>query len=1050
MPLLFVSYKRGDATIDKIVSDLEKTNYRVWRDIDDISVSDTWRDKIKEAIERSAGIVLLVNSYSCKSQVVQEEINYARKLGKTIFPVKTGETSSDDLEIIGLNEVHCGDFTLSGNWDKAMAELLQSLESKDIKVTRHDMFEIDKSLETQFQYYLTRLKTKIGYVRLANISNEQIDIPLEEIYVPIPTNLSLNINVKDFRIIDWSIDSCSESSLNQIKISDSATLDSLISDIEKDINIGIDYKYAELHSRPLIFAPPWYDGIKKKFWILNVVQAAAAFDRLVVLGSPGSGKSTIARYLALSLIEEKLKTKSKNTNLFKLRHWPHGFLIPIFIELRQFVNWVSFPELGKQLTENHFWTYIKEEILGKDLEGFESSLKHYLINGQALIILDGLDEVPMPSGRGNSEKRINHLKDLAQILDTVYGQCRIIFTSRPYGYEGWRLENFQIVNLMPLDTNYMHMLSKKLFRQRKIEEIELEDKVNGFLEALKKVPRSLKDRPLFFTLMAVLFLMDKESGLPNSRGELYHQSIMLLLFRWTQPRLGDHSISQELGCDVTEIYKRIEVIAYRTHWNSTFMNKEASNIEYQTLATELFKLGSDKVNPFRLLAYLSQQSGILISLSTEVHKFAHRTFQEYLAASYMVGKILEEDDFSYVKKNIEQAPQIWREPCILIGDILSTKKEIGKLWDLIDNLLYTTPPEAPLIDEKFCWKVWLCGRLYLEQNLHMEKVFGGKEWTRSNLKSRLKLAIESSVKFPPKEFSEIGKVLGIFQDDRKGVSGINGLPDIDWCSIPAGKFQMGLTSKQMNLLQALRWVKGSSFEREIPESFPYLNDYLISRFPITEKQFQCFEKAKDGYFQANWWNWSTASFNWFKKIGSKGPEKSDCVNYPNYPRTNTNWYEAVAFCNWISNKIGRSVRLPTEAEWEKAARGIDGRFFPWGNDFDPNKCNSDLTGIGHPCAVGCFHFEGGPWGEDTPLDMCGNVWEWCTTICEDDKNKSIPYPYNEEDGRENMNLGDEFKRVVRGGSYLNEPFVIRCTFRGRDKPFERFLRQGFRVVCAEV
>jgi formylglycine-generating enzyme required for sulfatase activity len=159
----------------------------------------------------------------------------------------------------------------------------------------------------------------------------------------------------------------------------------------------------------------------------------------------------------------------------------------------------------------------------------------------------------------------------------------------------------------------------------------------------------------------------------------------------------------------------------------------------------------------------------------------------------------------------------------------------------------------------------------------------------------------------------------------------------------------------------------------------------------------------------------------------------------NYPRVSVSWYEAVAFCAWLTEQLrqkdelrdGQVIRLPHEAEWEQAARWnaqlgqADDRHFPWGNsekDVD-QRCNMSYTGIDHPSTVGLFpsgHAECGA------TDMCGNVWEWCEDW-HDDKDKRF--------------------RVLRGGSFGDIPPYMHCGFRGRDHPGCRSWRVGFRVVC---
>ena len=232
-----------------------------------------------------------------------------------------------------------------------------------------------------------------------------------------------------------------------------------------------------------------------------------------------------------------------------------------------------------------------------------------------------------------------------------------------------------------------------------------------------------------------------------------------------------------------------------------------------------------------------------------------------------------------------------------------------------------------------------------------------------------------------------------------------------WVKIPAGKFVMG--SKPDN-----KWATDDEKPQHTVE-IPY--DYLIARTPVTNAQFREFAEVR----KSDW-----------------KPSAPD-----DHPAVNVSWRDACAYCGWLTEKLRQSgeiaadeiVRLPTEAEWEKAARGEYGNEWPWGNEWDAGKCNSRESKIGGTTPVDHYSPAGdSPYGV---ADMAGNVWEWCSSLLK-------PYPYRRDDGREDLKA--EGPRVVRGGAFVGVARLVRCASRYRDLPSSRYGAQGFRVVVSPV
>jgi formylglycine-generating enzyme required for sulfatase activity len=313
---------------------------------------------------------------------------------------------------------------------------------------------------------------------------------------------------------------------------------------------------------------------------------------------------------------------------------------------------------------------------------------------------------------------------------------------------------------------------------------------------------------------------------------------------------------------------------------------------------------------------------------------------------------------------------------------------------------------------------------------------------------------------PAVERAEAGNALAKLGDPRPGV-GIDEemeLPDIVWCEVPAGPFLMG-----------------EGDERHRNESIT--EDYLISRYPITNGQFDAFVEA-GGYEEARYWSEAEASGvwsggqvkgRWDDEARDSPHDYGEPFNLSNHPVVGVSWYEALAFCRWLEERLrvsdegvriwrgdrietlsvrseGLAVRLPSGAEWERAARGTDGRLYPWGEEPDPNRANYDDTGIGTTSAVGCFPGGASPYGVE---DLSGNVWEWTRSLWGTDwQEPDFHYPYDPEDGRENLEVAEDVYRVLRGGAFSITEHNVRCAVRFRYGPDYRWYNYGFRVVVA--
>ena len=249
--------------------------------------------------------------------------------------------------------------------------------------------------------------------------------------------------------------------------------------------------------------------------------------------------------------------------------------------------------------------------------------------------------------------------------------------------------------------------------------------------------------------------------------------------------------------------------------------------------------------------------------------------------------------------------------------------------------------------------------------------------------------------------------------------------------IPAGSFLMGSS----NRIGSSNRDK-AAYDDEKPRHTLTLPRYWIGKTPVTNAQFRPFVDS-DGY--TNQAYWTTVGWQWREQEKIVKPLYWDDAkwNGADYPVVGVSWFEAVAYCRWLSKQTGSDFRLPTEAEWEKAARGSDGRIYPWGNTWEAGRCNSEETGLKRTTPVGQYPTGASPYGA---LDMAGNVWEWCATKW------GKPYPYQLENEWQAAYLEADQSRVVRGGSWYRDSTRVRGAYRGHGLPRDRYYGVGLRVA----
>ncbi len=302
----------------------------------------------------------------------------------------------------------------------------------------------------------------------------------------------------------------------------------------------------------------------------------------------------------------------------------------------------------------------------------------------------------------------------------------------------------------------------------------------------------------------------------------------------------------------------------------------------------------------------------------------------------------------------------------------------------------------------------------------------------ARVQQRLVTLLRSSA-LPPVQRAAAGSTLGSLGDPRFRAEAwsLPAEPLLGWVEIPAGPFRMGSDPGQ----------DAEAYENEQPQHEVVLPAYYLARYPVTVAQWRAFVQAS----------------------GHTPRDADSLQGLANHPVMWVSWHDALAYCDWLTARLrewsgtpeplayllrheGWAVTLPSEAEWEKAARGADGRRYPWGEAPDPNRANYNDTQIGGTSPVGCFPGGASPYGLE---DMSGNVWEWTRSIWGPSYDKmTFAYPYRSDDGREQLQAADDMSRVLRGGAFWLDRQDVRCA--RRNWSVARFvdLNIGFRVALA--
>ena len=836
--------------------------------------------------------------------------------------------------------------------------------------------------------------------------------------------------------------------------------------------------------------PPRHDGDAAPRQ--SALEAANDHPRLVLLGGPGSGKSSFAAFVALAMAGELLGHPDINLAALtapvpgaddeprqlnkppKPQRWQHGALLPVSVVLRDLAT--ALPAPGQQPHATQVWDHIVRRLAQANLADYAPVLRAHLLQHGGLILLDGLDEVP-----DANERRVQ-IKQALQDFIATYSRCRYLVTSRTYAYQHqhWQLPGFEQAHLLPFTQGQINAFIGAWYGQMvqrlRLTQADADDRAALLQREVAAKPRlrELAERPLLLTLMAQL--QTKAGGqLPQRREALYDKCVDMLLDQWEGMKVVvdaagqkqiEPSLAEWLKAERGDIRKQLNRLAFEAHRDQPLADadtdadtgadaarSESASIPEPALIAALLRASTDTgIQVRQLQAYLRDRAGILAFAGEGLLRFPHRSFQEYLAACH-----LTDDDFPETLAGLAVAePQRWREVTLLAA-AKAARGAANNAWDLAEALSpQAVPPPAAAPsngvptathasgEQHARWGALLAGQVVTEcadlaavPQRHQAKL---QRWR--DAQSAL-LCEHGALALPALERALAGRSLAAMGDVRPEVMCLQAM---QFCGVPAGPFVMG---------------SNGPFDDEKPQHRVDLRQpYFIGRHPVTVAQWREFVQQSQ----------------------HRPSDEHSLQGLANHPVTDVNWHDAMAFCAHLTRlwrcalPAGWEVTLPTEAQWEKAARGGEqvpnqplitevarlseglkdiaklrlqpnaspARTYPWADPWHSECANAEQR-IGQTTAVGCYSAGASPLGCE---DMAGNVWEWTCSLWGSDFSKpAFKYPVKPDDSRrDDVTAGDEVLRLVRGGSWDGSSDDARCAYRDRSHPDDRDLSLGFRVV----